>query len=67
MFPNPMTPKTWPRGLCESAAARVWHSLKSDTDERADVVHQFRLRNVLRMRKMAKSATASVDAAAELQ
>ena len=36
--------------------------MKSAADERAAVVHQLRLRNVAKMRKIAKSATASVEA-----
>lgn len=59
-----MTPRLLPRGLWERAAAWVWHSVKSAVDERAAAVHQLRLRKVARMRKIAKSATASVEAAA---
>lgn len=59
-----MTPRVWPRGLLDRAAACVWQSAKSAADERADVVHQFRFRKVARMRKMVKSATDSADAAA---
>lgn len=38
--------------------------MKSAAEERAAVVHQLRLRKVAKMRKIAKSATASVEAAA---
>ena len=62
--PSPMIPRVWPRGLCEMAAARVWQSLKSAEENRAAVVHQLRFRKVDRMRKIAKSATDSEDAAA---
>lgn len=64
MLPSPMTPRTLPRGLCESTAAFSWQSANSAAEARAAVVHQVRLRKVAKMRKIAKSATASVDAAA---
>ena len=80
ILPSPMMPRLCPRGLCESAAACVWQSLKSAAEERADCVHldglrsigekrkkdtyQVRFRKVARMRKMAKSATASEEATA---
>lgn len=64
MFPRPIIPKTCPRGLRERTGASVWQAWKSEAEERADVVHQFKFRNVARMRKMAKSATASEEAAA---
>jgi len=38
--------------------------VKSAGEDRAAVVHQFRLRKVAKMRKIAKSATASVEARA---
>jgi hypothetical protein len=38
--------------------------VKSAGEERAAAVHQLRLRKVAKMRKIAKSATASVEAAA---
>ncbi len=50
--------------MWEIAAAFSWHSLKVAGVERAAVVHHVRLRKVAKIRKMAKSATASVDAAA---
>ncbi len=64
MLPSPITPRLLPRGLRETAAACVWQSLNSAVDERAAVVHQFKLRKVDNIRKIAKSATASVEAAA---
>lgn len=54
----------WPLGLWERAAAASWQDLNSEGEARAAVVHQVKLRKVARMRNMAKSATASVDAAA---
>lgn len=59
-----MTPRVWPRGLWDTGAAFVWQSWKAAGESRADVVHQFRLRNVDRMRNRAKSETDSEDAAA---
>jgi len=64
MLPKPMMPSVWPRGLWDRGGARVWHSLKASGEARADVVHQFRLRKAARMRKIAKSATDSEEAAA---
>ena len=45
-------------------AALAWQSWKASGDARAAVVHQFRLRKVAMMLKMAKSATDSDVAAA---
>lgn len=64
MFPKPMIPREWPRGLCERMAALVWQSWKASGEARAAVVHQLRFRKVARMWKMAKSATDSAEAAA---
>ena len=56
-------PRVWPRGLRDTAAALVWQSLKV-SGVRDAVVHHWRLRKVERIRKRAKSATDSEDAAA---
>jgi hypothetical protein len=50
--------------LWDRAAACVWQSWKAAGESHADVVAQFRFRKVARMRKMAKSATDSEEAAA---
>lgn len=59
-------PRTWPRGLRLKEVASRWHRVKL-VGSLAAVVHHVSWRKVERMPKRAKSATDSVQAAAELQ